>query len=90
MKQVGIVGWRGMVGSVLVERMLAEHDFSDIEPLFFTTSQKGQPGPDICQDVPPLADAFDIQALQAMDIILTCQGGDYTKEVYPKLRAAGW
>lgn len=90
MKRVGIVGWRGMVGSVLVERMLAENDFSDIEPLFFTTSQKGQPGPDIGQDVAPLADAFDIQALQAMDIILTCQGGDYTKEIYPKLRAAGW
>ena len=90
MNRVGIVGWRGMVGSVLVERMLAENDFARIEPLFFTTSQTGQPGPGIGQDVPPLADAFDIQALQAMDIILTCQGGDYTKEVYPKLRAAGW
>ena len=90
MKRVGIVGWRGMVGSVLVERMLAEHDFALIEPVFFTTSQQGQPGPDIGQDVPPLADAFDITALQGMDIILTCQGGDYSKEVYPKLRAAGW
>ncbi|OUS12109.1 aspartate-semialdehyde dehydrogenase [Gammaproteobacteria bacterium 53_120_T64] len=90
MKRVGIVGWRGMVGSVLVERMLEEDDFSLIEPVFFSTSQQGQPGPNIGHTVPPLADAFEIQALKGMDIILTCQGGDYTNEVYPKLRAAGW
>ena len=90
MKKVGIVGWRGMVGSVLMERMQAEDDFRDIEPLFFTTSQVGQPAPDIGRDLPPLADANDIEALKAMDIIVTCQGGDYTKAVFSPLRAAGW
>ena len=90
MKQVGIVGWRGMVGSVLIERMREEDDFSAINPVFFTTSQLGQVGPAIGRDVPLLADAFDIKSLAAMDIILTCQGGDYTKAVYPQLRSAGW
>jgi len=87
---VGIVGWRGMVGSVLMERMRAEDDFRDIEPLFFTTSQVGQAAPDIGRDLPVLADANDVAALKAMDIIITCQGGDYTKSVFPRLRAEGW
>ena len=90
MKKVGMIGWRGMVGSVLMERMLAENDFRDIEPVFFTTSQVGQPAPDIGRDLPTLQDASDIEALKAMDIIVTCQGGDYTKSVFAKLRDAGW
>lgn len=90
MKTVGFVGWRGMVGSVLMERMLAENDFADIEPVFFSTSQVGQAGPDIGRDVPPLGDAKDIEQLKKLDIIVTCQGGDYTKAVYPKLRESGW
>ena len=79
-----------MVGSVLMERMLSEKDFNGYEPLFFSTSQAGQKGPEIGIDVPPLADAYDINSLSAMDIIVTAQGGSYTKEVHPKLRAAGW
>jgi len=90
MKRVGLVGWRGMVGSVLMQRMREEKDFDVIEPVFFTTSQAGQAGPDIGKEVPALKDAKDIDELKAMDIIITCQGGDYTKEVYPKLRSAGW
>lgn len=90
MKKVGFVGWRGMVGSVLMERMRAENDFGDIEPVFFTTSQVGQPAPDVGRDVPALKDATDIDALKALDIVVTCQGGDYTKDVYPRLRGAGW
>ena len=90
MKRVGLVGWRGMVGSVLMQRMQEEKDFDVIDPVFFTTSQAGQPGPNIGKDVPPLKDASNIDDLKAMDMIITCQGGDYTKEVYPKLRAAGW
>lgn len=90
MKQVGFVGWRGMVGSVLMERMLAENDFRDVEPVFFSTSQVGQPGPDIGKDVPVLQDAMDVEALKRLDVIVTCQGGDYTNDVYPALRAAGW
>jgi aspartate-semialdehyde dehydrogenase len=91
MKRVGIVGWRGMVGSVLMERMLAEKDFDLIEePVFFTTSQLGQAGPDIGKPVAALQDANDIEALKQMDVILSCQGGDYTKAVYGPLRAAGW
>jgi aspartate-semialdehyde dehydrogenase len=89
-KKVGIVGWRGMVGSVLMERMLAEDDFRDIEAVFFTTSQVGQSAPDIGRDLPPLKDANDIDSLKALDVIITCQGGDYTKAIFPKLRAAGW
>jgi aspartate-semialdehyde dehydrogenase len=79
-----------MVGSVLMERMLAEKDFKGFEPVFFSTSQVGQKGPDIGTATPPLGDAFDIEALKKLEIIVTCQGGDYTKEVYPKLRGAGW
>ena len=90
MKKAGFVGWRGMVGSVLMERMREENDFAHVEPVFFTTSQPGQAGPDVGVDIPPLQSAFDIDMLQQMDIILTCQGGDYTKQVYPQLRSAGW
>lgn len=90
MKRVGLVGWRGMVGSVLMERMQAEGDFDLIEPIFFTTSQVGQPGPDIGRDVPALKDAKSIDELKAMDVIITCQGGDYTNAVYPELRKSGW
>jgi aspartate-semialdehyde dehydrogenase len=91
MNRVGFIGWRGMVGSVLMERMRAEDDFSIIpEPVFFTTSQAGQAGPDIGKPIPALKSATDIDELRQMDAIVSCQGGDYTKEVYPKLRAAGW
>ena len=91
MKTVGLVGWRGMVGSVLMQRMVEERDFDVIRPVFFSTSQHGQPAPAFAgQSAGTLQDAFDIDALSALDIIITCQGGDYTSEVYPKLRAAGW
>ncbi|NHN37447.1 aspartate-semialdehyde dehydrogenase [Pseudomaricurvus alcaniphilus] len=88
--RVGFVGWRGMVGSVLMERMLSENDFVDIEPVFFTTSNVGGEGPQIGKDIPPLKDASDIAELSAMDAIISCQGGDYTKAVYPELRKSGW
>lgn len=90
MKTVGLVGWRGMVGSVLMQRMREENDFSVIEPVFFTTSQAGQAGPDTGKDVPALKDAKELDELKAMDVILSCQGGGYTEEIYPQLRAAGW
>ncbi len=90
MKKVGFIGWRGMVGSVLMDRMREEKDFSGYEPLFFTTSQVGQKGPEIGMDTPALMDAFDVDRLSGMDIIVTCQGSDHTKEVYPKLRKKGW
>jgi len=90
MRRVGFVGWRGMVGSVLMQRMREERDFDLIEPAFFTTSNVGGRGPDIGRDTGPLKDARSIESLAAMDAILTCQGGDYTNEVYPRLRAAGW
>ncbi len=90
MKTVGFIGWRGMVGSVLMERMRAEGDFDAIDPVFFTTSNVGGPGPAIGKPVPPLKDANDIAELARHPILVTCQGGDYTKSVYPKLRAAGW
>ncbi len=90
MMRVGLVGWRGMVGSVLMQRMREEKDFDHFEPVFFTTSNAGGKGPDIGKDVPPLKDAKDIAELKAMDAIISCQGGDYTKEVYGDLRAAGW
>jgi aspartate-semialdehyde dehydrogenase len=91
MKRVGFVGWRGMVGSVLMQRMTEENDFANIvEPVFFTTSQVGQSGPDIGKDIPKLKDANDIESLKAMDAIVTCQGGDYTSTVYADLRASGW
>jgi aspartate-semialdehyde dehydrogenase len=90
-KRVGFVGWRGMVGSVLMQRMREEQDFASIaEPVFFSTSQVGQPGPDIGKPVQPLQEAGDIAALAQMDVIVTCQGGDYTHEVYGPLRRAGW
>ncbi len=88
--KVGFVGWRGMVGSVLMERMLAENDFADIEPVFFTTSNVGGQGPAIGKDIPALKDAYDLAELQAMEAIISCQGGDYTKAVFADLRAAGW
>ena len=90
MKRVGLVGWRGMVGSVLMERMQAEHDFALIDPVFFTTSNVGGPAPAIGRDVPALKDARSIAELKTLDVIVTCQGGDYTNEIYPQLRAAGW
>ncbi|MDN3380682.1 MULTISPECIES: aspartate-semialdehyde dehydrogenase [unclassified Pseudoalteromonas] len=90
MKKVGLVGWRGMVGSVLLERMQQENDFANIDTTFFTTSQAGQLGPDIAGAAKPLLDATSIEELAKMDIIITCQGGDYTKAVYPQLREAGW
>ncbi|MHB1291260.1 MAG: aspartate-semialdehyde dehydrogenase [Sulfuricella sp.] len=90
MMKVGLVGWRGMVGSVLMQRMREERDFDVIDPVFFTTSNPGGKGPDIGKDVPPLKDAGNISELKAMDAIISCQGGDYTKEVYGDLRAAGW
>jgi aspartate-semialdehyde dehydrogenase len=92
---VGLVGWRGMVGSVLMDRMLAEKDFDLIEPVFFSTSQAGGEAPlmngkKVSKSESTLQDANDIKALSRCDIILTCQGGDYTNEVFPKLRATGW
>lgn len=90
MRKVGFIGWRGMVGSVLMDRMKAEKDFKGFEPLFASTSQAGQKGPEIGLDIPPLADAFDVSALSGMDILVTCQGSDYTKKILPELKAAGW
>ncbi len=90
MIRVGFVGWRGMVGSVLMERMKAEGDFKGYEPVFFSTSQVGSQGPSLGFDIPALKDAYDINELAKLDIIVTCQGGDYTNEVHPKLRAAGF
>lgn len=83
---VGLVGWRGMVGSVLMQRMQEEKDFNLIEAVYFTTSQAGKPGP----DGQPLQSATDLEALKKLDVVITCQGGDYTNEVYGSLRAAGW
>jgi aspartate-semialdehyde dehydrogenase len=90
MIKVGIVGWRGMVGSVLMDRMRAENDFEDIEPVFFTTSQAGQAAPDVGKGASLLQDAFALDELMGMDAILTCQGGGYTEQMHPQLRAAGW
>ncbi len=90
MKRVGLIGWRGMVGSVLMQRMQAENDFALIDPVFFTTSQVGQTGPDVGKEIPPLKDATDINELSSMDIIISCQGGGFTEAVYPALRTAGW
>lgn len=89
--RVGFVGWRGMVGSVLLERMRTEDDFADIaEPHFFTTSQLGQASPEVGRDLPPLLDAYDLDALANMDAIITCQGGNYTNKIWGDLRARGW
>lgn len=90
MKRVGFVGWRGMVGSVLMQRMREEKDFTLIEPEFFTTSQLGGKGPEIGKEILPLKDALNIDELKVMDIIISCQGGTYTTTVYEKLRQVGW
>ena len=90
MKRVGFVGWRGMVGSVLMQRMHTERDFALIEPVFFSTSQVGALGPFIGKETAPLKDARSVKELSVMDIIVSCQGGEYTSEVFPKLRASGW
>ena len=89
-KLVGLVGWRGMVGSVLMDRMQTEGDFDLIEPLFFSTSNSGGKAPALAKNETTLQDAFNIDALKRCEIIITAQGGDYTAEVFPKLRAAGW
>jgi len=89
-KLVGLVGWRGMVGSVLLQRMQEEGDFAYIEPVFFSTSNAGGKAPAQAKNETTLKDANDIDALKKCDIIITCQGGDYTAEIFPKLRAAGW
>jgi aspartate-semialdehyde dehydrogenase len=90
MKRVGIVGWRGMVGSVLLERMKQENDFRGLEPVFFSTSQAGSKAPDVGVDAPPVADANDVTALSKLEAIISCQGGDYTTEIFPALRKNGW
>lgn len=90
MMKVGLVGWRGMVGSVLMQRMVEEGDFNYIEPVFYSTSQVGIPAPNLGKDAGLLQDAFDIESLKQLDAVITCQGGSYTEKVYPALRAAGW
>ena len=91
MKKLGLVGWRGMVGSVLMQRMVEERDFDYVEPVYFSTSSVGGKGPNLGgKDGGVLHDAKSIDMLKQMDIIITCQGGDYTKEIFPKLRASGW
>ncbi|MFC0166474.1 aspartate-semialdehyde dehydrogenase [Pseudoduganella danionis] len=90
MKLVGLVGWRGMVGSVLMQRMQEEGDFAHIEPVFFTTSNPGGDAPKMAKNETKLKSATDIDELKKCEIIISCQGGDYTTEVFPKLRAAGW
>jgi aspartate-semialdehyde dehydrogenase len=90
MKRVGIIGFRGMVGSVLVERMLAEEDFARIDAHFFSTSQKGAKAPQVGKSIHAVKDANDVDALREMEILISCQGGDYTKEMHPRLRKAGW
>jgi len=87
---VGIIGWRGMVGSVLVQRMREERDFEHIDPVFFSTSQAGAAAPEIGKRVPAVKDARDLAALSAHDVLISCQGGDYTSEMYPRLRESGW
>ncbi|HYC43508.1 MAG TPA: aspartate-semialdehyde dehydrogenase, partial [Noviherbaspirillum sp.] len=90
MKLVGLVGWRGMVGSVLMQRMQEEGDFDHIEPVFFSTSNAGGKAPAMAKNETALKDANNIDELKKCEIIITCQGGDYTTEIFPKLRAAGW
>ncbi len=87
---VGLVGWRGMVGSVLMQRMQEEGDFALVEPLFFSTSNAGGAAPEMAKNERKLLDGNDVNALKRCDVIITCQGGEYTTEIYPKLRAAGW
>jgi aspartate-semialdehyde dehydrogenase len=89
-KLVGLVGWRGMVGSVLMDRMIEERDFDLIEPVFFSTSNAGGKAPAMAKNETTLQNAFDIEALKRCDIVITAQGGDYTSEVFPRLRAEGW
>ena len=88
--KTGLVGWRGMVGSVLMDRMRAENDFNFIDPVFFTTSQAGQAAPDVGKGESVLIDAYEIDALLNMEVIITCQGGSYTEKVHPQLREKGW
>jgi aspartate-semialdehyde dehydrogenase len=88
--QVGIVGWRGMVGSVLVQRMREERDFDLVDPVFFSTSQAGTTGPEIGKRTPSVKDANDVRELAAMDVLISCQGGEYTADIHPKLREVGW
>ena len=88
--QVGIIGWRGMVGSVLVQRMREERDFDLVDPVFFSTSQAGATAPEIGKRVPTVKDATDLRELAAMDVLISCQGGEYTADIHPKLRKAGW
>jgi len=90
MLKVGIIGWRGMVGSVLVQRMREEHDFAHFEPVFFSTSQVGGKGPAVGRETEAVRDAKNLDALQALPVLVSCQGGDYTNEVYPRLRSLGW
>jgi aspartate-semialdehyde dehydrogenase len=90
MKRAGFIGWRGMVGSVLMQRMREENDFAWVEPTFFTTSQMGGRSPDIGREVAALKDAYDIDELKSMDILVSCQGGDYTSAIFGRLREAGW
>lgn len=91
MRKLGLVGWRGMVGSVLMQRMLEEGDFEQVDPLYFSTSSVGSKAPVLAgKDAGILQDAMSIEALSRMDLIITCQGGDYTKEIFPRLRATGW
>ncbi|AXA89746.1 aspartate-semialdehyde dehydrogenase [Massilia sp. YMA4] len=90
MKLVGLVGWRGMVGSVLMQRMQEEGDFNHIEPVFFSTSNTGGKAPAMAKNETTLKDAMDIDELKRCEIIISCQGGDYTSAVFPQLRAAGW
>jgi aspartate-semialdehyde dehydrogenase len=90
MKEVGIIGWRGMVGSVLLERMRAERDFEQVQPVFFSTSQAGAAAPDIGRSVSPVQDAHDLGALARLPMLISTQGGDYTEAVHARLRAQGW
>ncbi len=90
MKKVGFAGWRGMVGSVLMDRMKSENNFKNIDPYFFSTSQAGIDGPDVGNGSRPLIDAYNTDRLLSMDIIVSCQGGDYTNRIHPELRNAGW
>src|SRR6202451_1111961 len=90
MMDIGIIGWRGMVGSVLLERMRAERDFDLIEPVFFSTSQAGAASPDIGRETRPIQDAHDLAALARLPMLISAQGGDYTQAVHGRLREAGW
>jgi aspartate-semialdehyde dehydrogenase len=90
MVRAGIIGWRGMVGSVLVQRMREERDFDHIEPVFFSTSQAGGKGPEVGRPVEPVRNAMDVAELKKLPVLVSCQGGDYTNEIYPKLRREGW